>query len=306
MKISIVIPLFNKQDSIKRAINSVLHQVEVNPDDIEIIVVDDGSSDNSSAEVEQVIETQKGRSISLIKQENAGVSSARNRGVKHAKSLYVAFLDADDTYEPTFLSEIDKLISRFPTSALFCTSYNFVYEEDHNVKAAKVANLSSKKECHILPDFFLVAATGDLPFCASSICVRRSIFWEVGGFPIGENMGEDQSLYCQIALRHDIAYSPAPHANYYCCTSGSLMQTHEVASEMPYSKRIQTLLDQGHIHSQKEPSVKKYIAGHLLDLVRRNLYSGNTQAAQRHLNDARSKARPLKWLYWTFRVKVRG
>lgn len=303
MKISIVIPLFNKEGTIKRAIYSVIAQEQVDADDIEIIIVNDGSSDDSEHKVNEVQKELPNRSITLINQKNAGVSAARNKGVKHSKSLHVAFLDADDTYQSHFLYEIDRLIVRFPKSGLYGTSYSFVSGKKKTSTKANVKGLSSLTERQNLRDFFLSAATGDLPFCASSICLKRHVFWEVGGFPEGENMGEDQSLYCQIALNHDIAYSPTSCANYYNDVSGSLMKTEKVPGEMPYSKRLQILIDQKKVTPNLESSAKKYIAGHLMDLVRRNLLNGNKPAAAEHLKDERSKARPIKWLYWYLRLK---
>ncbi len=301
MKISVVIPLFNKKNTIGRAITSILNQTCVNTKDIDIIVVDDGSSDGSGNNVEELINTFTDRSITLIRQDNAGVSAARNSGVRHSKSPYVAFLDADDTYQPNFISEIDHLISLFPNSALFCTSYNFVQNGAQTKTPARVKKLSSNNDHQVLSNFFLSAARGDLPFCASSICIKRPIFWDVGGFPEGENMGEDQSLYCQVALNYEIAYSTKPCANYYCDVSGSLMQTHKVATEMPYSKRIQKLIDQREIAADMLPSVKQYVAGHLTDLVRRNLMSGNSSAAKQLLKDPRSRKNFPKWLYWSIK-----
>mgnify|MGYP000079277661 CR=1 FL=1 len=84
MKISVVIPLYNKEKYVKRAINSVLNQTY---QEFEIIVINDGSSDNSEAKVKEINDNR----IKLITQENAGVSAARNRGIKEAKYELIAF-----------------------------------------------------------------------------------------------------------------------------------------------------------------------------------------------------------------------
>ena len=84
---SIIIPLYNKELFIKATINSVLNQTF---NDFELIIVDDGSTDNSH----QIVSKYQDSRILLIKQENQGVSEARNSGIKLSKSNYIAFLEA--------------------------------------------------------------------------------------------------------------------------------------------------------------------------------------------------------------------
>ena len=90
--ISVVIPLYNKEKQIKRTLQSVLTQTF---QDFEIVIVNDGSTDNSTIEVEKI----KDSRIRLIHQENAGVSAARNKGIEEAKYELIAFLDADDEWK---------------------------------------------------------------------------------------------------------------------------------------------------------------------------------------------------------------
>ena len=91
MKISVIIPTFNRIDILNRAIDSVLNQ-SINPYDI--IVVDDGSTDGTSDMIKQ-----KYKSIKLIQQKNSGVSAARNNGIKNAQGDWIALLDSDDEWK---------------------------------------------------------------------------------------------------------------------------------------------------------------------------------------------------------------
>ena len=100
--ISIVIPLYNKERAIINTLQSVLAQTYT---DCEIIIVDDGSTDNSLNVVHKRISELENERIRVIHKKNGGVSSARNRGIKEAKGEYVALLDGDDLWEPTFLEE---------------------------------------------------------------------------------------------------------------------------------------------------------------------------------------------------------
>ncbi|HDR8111751.1 glycosyltransferase family 2 protein [Bacillus thuringiensis] len=100
--ISIVIPLYNKEHYIKRAIKSIIGQTFQN---YEIIVIDDGSEDNSCNMVRSFQDSR----IQLIQQKHSGVAAARNRGIESARADIIAFLDADDEWQPTFLETICSL-----------------------------------------------------------------------------------------------------------------------------------------------------------------------------------------------------
>src|SRR5690554_5521626 len=97
---SVVIPLYNKELSISNTIQSVLDQTFQN---FEIVIVNDGSTDNSVKEVEKFDD----KRIRLIHQENQGVSAARNRGIKEARYEWIAFLDGDDLWEKEHLEEYE-------------------------------------------------------------------------------------------------------------------------------------------------------------------------------------------------------
>ena len=109
--ISVVIPLYNKAASITSTIQSVLAQSYPY---FEIVIIDDGSSDNSVQKVRLIDD----KRIKLISKQNGGVSSARNEGIRQAQYDYIAFLDADDLWKPTYLEELVKLITDFPEASL--------------------------------------------------------------------------------------------------------------------------------------------------------------------------------------------
>ena len=302
---SVVIPVFNKARTLRRAVISVLDQVQIPPNNVEIILIDDGSDDDSVTRITKLQTEFSNRRIRLHCQKNMGASMARNTGVSLACHRYIAFLDADDSYKPQFLATIRGLITQFPDSGAFATSYEFVWQATGERRAARLRALTASKP-QILDNYFSSSSQGDLPFNTSSICVQRDIFNRLGGFPVGENMGEDQSLICELALTHDIAYSPEPCAHYFQEVEGSLMQTEPALEEMPYSRRLQAKLDNQRIPIDRIPGVRAYISCHLLDLVRRNLRSGNLSAAHQLLIDSRSKIVRLKWCYWKLQYSVQA
>jgi len=116
---SVIIPLYNKENHIQNTVKSVLNQTF---QDYEIIIVNDGSTDNSVDKIKSIKEDR----IKLYLTENRGVSSARNYGIKQASANFIALLDADDTWYNNHLEELHKSILKFPHADLFCNSYEVV------------------------------------------------------------------------------------------------------------------------------------------------------------------------------------
>ena len=126
--ISVVIPLYNKAQSIRKTLDSVLAQTYT---DYELIVVDDGSTDDSANVAESTLHEFSGRlrgyslEFRVIRKENGGVCSARNRGILAAKGEYIAFLDGDDLWHPEYLATLHQLIMDYPDASIYgigCTT----------------------------------------------------------------------------------------------------------------------------------------------------------------------------------------
>ena len=116
VRISVIIPLFDKEPFIEAAVRSALDN---GPGVFEVIVVDDGSRDRG-ADIVAAIDDPR---INLIRKANGGVSSARNTGLDHATGDWIAFLDADDFWLPGFVDAIQTLIARYPQCAMVTTRY---------------------------------------------------------------------------------------------------------------------------------------------------------------------------------------
>ena len=116
---SVVIPLYNKEHYIVKAVNSVLEQ---SFRQFELIVINDGSTDNSQHCLESISDPR----LRVINQINTGVSAARNRGVELANYSWVAFLDADDWWHPDFLNELSALTTNYPDAVLYGSNYYYV------------------------------------------------------------------------------------------------------------------------------------------------------------------------------------
>lgn len=196
--ISVVIPLYNKEKEIARTLRSVLAQTS---QPLEIIVVDDGSTDGSAARVEEI----GSPLIRLIRQENRGVSAARNRAMQEACGEYAALLDGDDTWEPGYLAEIERLIAAYPGCGAYATSFNV--DDGHHLTPGDTPQTEG------VVDFF-TEALSHYVLIPSSTTLRRKPALSLGGFPEGMRMGEDQYLWTKLARTSPVCFSPARLVRY--------------------------------------------------------------------------------------------
>ncbi len=201
--VSVIIPLYNKADYIERTIHSVRAQ---SMREFEIIVVDDGSTDGGPA----IVERSDDPRICLLRQGNAGVSAARNRGIEEARSSLIAFLDADDEWMPEFLATVLRLRRDYPHCDVFATSY--VYRHDDSPDRAPVIRGLPAAYEGVLENYFEVASRSDPPLWTSAVTVTKKAIRDVGGFPVGVISGEDLLTWARLAVGCQIAYINQPHA----------------------------------------------------------------------------------------------
>ncbi len=202
--ISVVIPLYNKKESIASTLQTVLEQTF---QDFEIVIVDDGSTDGSVEEVQRVPDPR----IRLISQANAGVSAARNRGIEEAKGEYIAFLDADDEWKSEYLSTQYELTQKYPECNVFACNYEF-RDSQGKVSPTIINKLPFEGEDGILTNYFEVASCSNPPICSISIMVKKTTIQAVGGFPAGVKSGEDLLTWARLAVTGEIAYNKKPYA----------------------------------------------------------------------------------------------
>ena len=208
MEFSVIIPLHNKAPYVAKAIHSVLGQTFC---DYELIIVDDGSKDESAEIASKAIEGYE--HSRLIQQENQGVSMARNNGVIASYGKYLCFLDADDWWEPTFLEEMARLIAEFPDAGIYGTNYTIINETKHKTRVAQIGVENGFEKGYI--NYCQVyAKTMYMPLWTGAVCIPRRVFDEIGGFPKGIKLGEDFILWIHIALKYKVAFLNKPLAYY--------------------------------------------------------------------------------------------
>ena len=196
--ISIVIPLYNKEDSIEACLASIANQTYK---DYEVIIVNDGSNDRSM----EIIEDLPCQNLKLISQFNAGVSAARNRGIKEASGKYIAFLDADDTWQSDYLQVQYDLTLKYPGCSVYATNYEFNY--NGRITPTILNYIPFICNDGILTNYFEVASYSHPPLWTSAVMVDANIIKKVGGFPMGIKSGEDLLTWAKMYLEGDIAFT---------------------------------------------------------------------------------------------------
>ena len=168
----------------------------------EIVIVDDGSTDNSVEEVEKFDDSR----IRLIHQTNAGVSAARNRGIEEASGELIAFLDADDVWMPEYLATQYGLYQKYPECSVYACNYEF-RDSEGKVTPTIIRKLPFEGEDGILSNYFEVASCSHPPICSISIMVKKMAIQAIGGFPLGIKSGEDLLTWARLAVSGAIVYS---------------------------------------------------------------------------------------------------
>lgn len=198
-QISVVIPLFNKRAEVGAAIASVLAQT-VAP--LEIVVVDDGSTDGSA----DVVESFTSPLVRLIRQPNSGVSAARNRAMREARGEWVALLDGDDEWRPEFLEKVSLLSLEYPECRAFGTGFD--------IRDAAGRLTRGNTPTHRGTVDYFAEAMHRYVLIPSATILHRPTVLALGGFPEGMRLGEDQYLWTLLARTWAVGFLPEPLAVY--------------------------------------------------------------------------------------------
>ncbi|KKH27280.1 hypothetical protein DU37_05645 [Methanosarcina mazei] len=279
-QISVVVPLYNKELYVERAITSILNQTF---QDFEIIVVNDGSTDNSAKVVMNIIDSR----ISLIQQENGGVSKARNTGIQESKSELIAFLDADDEWMPGFLEKILKLRSKYPSAGIYAMSMKNEYIDSVLVTHPELKDLVPEEG--LLTNYFKIYKKGIGIFCSSSVAIPKNILLEYDGFKVGFWWGEDVDLWGRIALRYPIAYSSSVGAFYRQEVMNSAVKKRATVDVHPFVLSANEAIINNKVPTNFREDVKEYVQFLEFYTAKHNAYSGNRNLAYKIIREKESK-----------------
>jgi len=281
---SVVIPLFNAERFIARAVHSVLTQSH---QDFEIIIVNDGSQDNSLLEAEKIPDDR----IRIFSQENKGVSAARNRGIAEARNDLIAFLDADDEWLPDFLHTISNLVIEFPECGLFSTNYWFK-SKDH-CEPSKV--IYAKDWKGIIPDYFRDLLAGH-PVHSSAVVIKKDCLLMISGFPADIHFGEDENTWMRLALISKFAYCNKPLSIYHreFASVADQKRANFAGNLYKHSDFLFDILKNGNIPFERRQSIVELLAKLYYPDIRHNIIIGNRKTAMELLMRVRN-ARTSRW-----------
>jgi glycosyltransferase involved in cell wall biosynthesis len=210
-KVDVIIPAYNAARYLPTAIESVIAQTF---EDWRIVLVDDGSTDNT-AEVVAPFLQRLGPKLNYIRKPNGGVTAARNTAIQASTAEFLAFLDADDLWLPCRLSESLKALAEWPQAGL---AYGLVTHIDPEGRLGETWEGNRRNaEGHIAPYIYMRKV--ELP-CVT-VTLRRRCIDEVGIFDEAMRVTEDRDLWLRIALRYEVAFVPKVLA-YYRVSPNSL------------------------------------------------------------------------------------
>ena len=194
--VSIVIPCYNQGDFIAQAIESAFAQT-YRP--IEVIVVDDGSTDSTRAEARRY------PAVRYVFQTNRGVSAARNRGIEESHGEFLVFLDADDRLLPSALEEGLAELTKRPDAAFAAGQFRLL------VNGQPDPQFGSR---HVPSDHYRQLLISNFIWCTAAVLHRRRPLVEMGGFRPSPPVSEDRDLYLRISRRYGIVCHPSLVAEY--------------------------------------------------------------------------------------------
>jgi glycosyltransferase involved in cell wall biosynthesis len=222
MGISVVVPLYNKANEIARALDSVKRQT-LAPS--EVIVVDDGSTDSGP----DVVRRFNLGNLRLVCQENTGEGGARNRGIREAKEELIAFLDADDTWEPGFLEAIAAMREKYPNCGIYGTGWRLLTPAG-KVVIPRFCKVPHPGQDGILESYFATSARAVCIWVSATAC-PKSVLGDVGGFPVGVKRGGDRETWLRIAVKYPVAFCNRVLATWHLGASNRMSVMHSIDRE---------------------------------------------------------------------------
>lgn len=287
MKFTVLIALYNKAPYIVNTIESALAQTFT---DFEILVIDDGSTDEGAALVAAIRDPR----LRLVQQPNAGVSAARNRGISLAKGEWIAFLDADDWHHPDHLATLLMAQDTFPLADMVATGFIGVADSEGPWPPRWPA-ISADPEIELITDLPTRWMSGQ-SFFTSSVAVRRARLKSMQPcFAVGEWYGEDLDMWFRLAEKTPIALANSPLAAYRIEVQGSLTAKQAELHMSPYLYRMRDRALSGGMTPAQARSAMWFISQLEVSVARRALVQGDRLECLRWLIKGRRAVVGRRW-----------
>lgn len=223
LKFSVVISVYNKQDYIAETLRSVLDQTYT---DFEIVIVNDGSTDNSEAEILKVDDPR----IKYYSQENQGAAAGRNAAIQKAEYEYIALLDADDYWYPFYLEEQKKAIEAFPEESVFATATQTkkngrVYNNPYSIIPSPITPI----KVNYFEGSYLFSILH-----SSSTVLHKIVFDKIGMYDPAIKSGQDTDLYIRIGLEYQVVFTPRICAIYVIREKSLFRTSNKIAEKADF------------------------------------------------------------------------
>lgn len=295
-KVSVVIPLYNKGPHIARAIDSVLAQSER---DFEIVVVDDASTDGGL----EIVRRYSDPRIRLVRRDAPGPGghAARNAGINASSAPLIAFLDADDNYNPEFLAVILAMARKYEAAGAYGTAFEIVIDGGQR----SVSRTSSLREAGtadvLVRDYFRDALKGFV-ICASATAIRRTTFDEVGLFPEGVPLGGDLEMWMRVGARHSIAVSAYVGAVYHKDAVNRVDNGRIQGREYELVRTGLRLLASGGLDEERRRHLREHVSMYQIKTGAQLVLLGRRHQGRKSLLQSRTRIFWFKkawWLFWS-------
>ena len=284
---SVIMPVYNGEKFIEDAVNSVCAQTY---DNWELIIVNDGSKDNT-ADVLKKYEINS--QIKIIHQENGGVSVARNTAISASKGEYIVFLDADDVWHTNHLEVMNELITEYPDAGLYAT---FTRTELVNGGIIEECNFfKDKPDVVYLEDFFKAYYNDKsaMIFNITTACFSRKALDVTGLFPVGCAIGEDLELALRVAAYFPVVLSKKATGTYKK-TNSTATKDISFDPDWKFFDTVNNLYSDSRIGSEKKENLKKIMQWFTMRKVRHLVICGRRKEAFSAYRDIGNDPKLLK------------
>lgn len=279
MKFSVIIPVYNKANTLPRAIDSVLAQgIEA-----ELVVVDDGSTDDIDAVLARY------KPLTVVRQVNSGVSAARNAGIARSAGEYLCFLDADDEWEPNHLKTLQELMEDYPAADYFVTGHREI-RKDGTIRGSGAALKGCPEDflCYDLLGLLNLTSYGVIH--TNSVCVKKRILAENGiRFEPGAAIGEDTDVWYRLALHHPAAVSCRETTVYHRECSTATSQSF-YTRDWVFCRREADILADDTIEPGVKRSAMEVLDRYKLESARRYALEGDRTRAREAMGTVRQRS----------------
>lgn len=293
--ISVVIPLYNKEQSIISTLESVLAQTYT---DYEVIIVDDGSTDNSLKVVNERISELGSERVRVFHQENAGVSAARNRGIMEAKGDNIAFLDGDDLWTSDYLDTLATLIRDYPNAGLYSIGYQSISVSEVSTleKNIKYKSNSYRGPVH-------APWNGEYSIWTGSSSSSRERLLKVGLFDTRMTHGEDLDMWWRLILDGGLVVDTKCCAFYRQNTENRAMN-----KTIPLEKHIPYYIDKYAEARAKDAEFRRFFDKEMIYRLYPYLFDKHYRAKAKRIArqfDYSLQKKSMKWrMHWPYLYRL--